>query len=115
MKKILESETEEIRNTLQEVMKTLGNRKILVISIVLEALKCREEGFYQELAFSGVLEKILKLFWEHEWNSFLHVQVFSIAEIILLGQDSLKKILLDDSGLLQGIVTRFNSNPRKKT
>lgn len=113
---LLNSQEAQYHNTLQEPSNKLGKLKLSLIQIIISALQSKNETFCKRLTETGILNAISQLFWTHEWNSFLHCQFFLLCETILMGPFSdTKKIFLHETGLVQKLIDRFNSNPRKKT
>ena len=116
IEELLETEENESRNTLQESYKVLGKKKLALIQVIFLALQIKNEKFFVVITQSRVLHCIVKLFWLHEWNSFLHCLFFQISEVILMGPFlELKHLFLDDTGFVKGLISRFESNPRKKS
>ena len=113
---ILSQPSKTSHNTLQESYSRLGQSKLDSISLISTSLSLKNSELNTELSNSGLIEKTIELLWLHEFNSFLHVQVLNISESILLASSQeLVEVLLVKSAFLQGIVDRFQSNPRKKT
>jgi len=116
VEELLESEENESRNSLQEPYRVLGKMKLALIQVIYLALQVKSEEFSTKISESRVLHCIAQLFWLHEWNSFLHCQFFQITEIILMGPFlGLKQVFLHDTGFIKGLISRYDSNPRKKT
>ena len=113
---ILSQPSQTSHNTLQESYLKLGQSKLDSISLILTSISFKNTEVNTELSKSGLIEKTIELLWLHEFNSFLHIQVLNISEAVLLGNSQeLLEVLLVKSAFLQGIVDRFQTNPRKKT
>jgi len=90
-----------------------GRLRLAVVELLMAFMRSAcgikpKEAMNDSLASSGIMELVVKLFFQYPWHNLLHGVCEHIVRTVLHGTAfSLKKALLVDAGLLERIIESF--------
>lgn len=104
-KQLSQKSQDTIKNTLKEDVVPLGEAKLKIIELIAVSLKQDNEKIFKPLAECGILNEIVKLFFEYPWHSMLHTAVDSIFQSAFLYQNTvLIESLIVNSGFVEKMI-----------
>eukprot|EP00742_Colponemidia_sp_Colp-10_P009192 GILJ01010004.1.p1 GENE.GILJ01010004.1~~GILJ01010004.1.p1 ORF type:complete len:717 (-),score=156.09 GILJ01010004.1:415-2565(-) len=95
----------------QTMNQPLGSTRLQVLEFLALLLKANNGTLHQEIARLNLLQTSIDLFFQFEWNDFVHNLVASmISSTLECDSDALKTSLLKQSNLIERLVNAVNVN-----
>jgi len=86
-------------------LRPLGFRKLKIVQFCAPLFATNYKSIGHSLIKTDLLAVLLSLFFNHEWNNFLHLVIQQMVNTILEGEDNqLKEYLIIDAGLVTRII-----------